>query len=460
MRLGFELSLQQSQKLIMTPELRQAIQILQFTNFELLQFIEQELEKNPLLEVESGESKVEREIDLDKIKSEINWKEYLGQYDDASYSRGYKENDSNDWILENYITYKTTLKEHLLFQLNLTLFNEMEKKIGEFIIESLDENGYLRVTTDEIANQLNIENNQVENVLRIIQTFDPVGVGAKDLKECLKIQLEDRKIKDPYVYKVLDSYLEEIGCNKLTKIAKELGISIKKVQWICDLIKSLEPKPGRSFISSSEDVKFIKPDVTLEIIDDEYIIYVNDVTAPRLTVNNYYRRLLNQAIEEDIVKFIKGKLDSALWLIKSIEQRRMTIYKVVDAIVRHQREFFEKGKIALKPLSLKIVADELGIHESTVSRAINGKYIQTPRGIFELKFFFSRGVSSNQGEISSTSVKSIIKELVENEDPRKPLSDQKITDILRNQNIKISRRTVAKYRDELNIPSSNLRKRY
>ncbi|QIB26413.1 RNA polymerase factor sigma-54 [Caloranaerobacter azorensis] len=459
MRLGFELSLQQSQKLILTPELRQAIKILQYTNFELSQFIEEELEKNPLLEIESREDNAEKDIDLDELKSGIDWKEYLGKYDDISYS-SYKEDDSNDWILENYITYKTTLKEHLLFQLNLTLFDEMDKKIGEFIIESLDENGYLRITTSEIANRLKVDEDQVENVLKIIQTFDPVGVGAKDLKECLKIQLEDRGIKDPYVFKVLENYLEEIACNKLTKISKELGISIKKVQNICDLIKTLEPKPGRGFINSSDDVKFIKPDVTLEIIDGEYIIQVNDVTAPRLTVNNYYRRLLNQAIEEDIVKFIKCKLDSALWLIKSIEQRRMTIYRVAEAIVRYQRGFFEKGKKALKPLSLKVIADELEIHESTVSRAINGKYIQTPKGIFELKFFFSRGVLANQEEISSTSVKSMIKELIESEDPKKPLSDQKITDILRKKNIKISRRTVAKYRDELNIPSSNLRKRY
>ncbi|KGG80295.1 DNA-directed RNA polymerase subunit sigma-24 [Caloranaerobacter azorensis H53214] len=459
MRLGFELSLQQSQKLILTPELRQAIKILQYTNFELSQFIEEELEKNPLLEIESREDNAEKDIDLDELKSGIDWKEYLGKYDDISYS-SYKEDDSNDWILENYITYKTTLKEHLLFQLNLTLFDEMDKKIGEFIIESLDENGYLRITTSEIANRLKVDEDQVENVLKIIQTFDPVGVGAKDLKECLKIQLEDRGIKDSYVFKVLENYLEEIACNKLTKISKELGISIKKVQNICDLIKTLEPKPGRGFINSSDDVKFIKPDVTLEIIDGEYIIQVNDVTAPRLTVNNYYRRLLNQAIEEDIVKFIKCKLDSALWLIKSIEQRRMTIYRVAEAIVRYQREFFEKGKKALKPLSLKVIADELEIHESTVSRAINGKYIQTPKGIFELKFFFSRGVLANQEEISSTSVKSMIKELIESEDPKKPLSDQKITDILRKKNIKISRRTVAKYRDELNIPSSNLRKRY
>ncbi|SHH36971.1 RNA polymerase, sigma 54 subunit, RpoN/SigL [Caloranaerobacter azorensis DSM 13643] len=459
MRLGFELSLQQSQKLIMTPELRQAIKILQYTNFELSQFIEEELEKNPLLEIESREDNAEKDIDLDELKSGIDWKEYLGKYDDISYS-SYKEDDSNDWILENYITYKTTLKEHLLFQLNLTLFDEMDKKIGEFIIESLDENGYLRITTNEIANRLKVDDDRVENVLKIIQTFDPVGVGAKDLKECLKIQLEDRGIKDPYVFKVLENYLEEIACNKLTKISKELGISIKKVQNICDLIKTLEPKPGRGFINSSDDVKFIKPDVTLEIIDGEYIIQVNDVTAPRLTVNNYYRRLLNQAIEEAIVKFIKCKLDSALWLIKSIEQRRMTIYRVAEAIVRYQREFFEKGKKALKPLSLKVIADELEIHESTVSRAINGKYIQTPKGIFELKFFFSRGVLANQEEISSTSVKSMIKELIESEDPKKPLSDQKITDILRKKNIKISRRTVAKYRDELNIPSSNLRKRY
>lgn len=459
MRLGFDITLEQSQKLIMTPELRQAIQILQFTNQELWEYIDQQMETNPLLEIETKRKNEENIDEINNKLDEIDWKEYLQTYDDISYMPRYKERETKQ-SFENFVSAATSLKDHLLFQLNLSVFNEKHKKIGELIIESIDKNGYFDGDIKDICNQLNVSTREVENILKVIQTFDPVGVGARNLKECLTIQLKAKEINDPLVFKIVDKYLKEIAQNKIVKISKDLNISIKKAQHICDLIKSLEPKPGRGFADSSDEIKYITPDVFLEYVDGEYIIIVNDITAPRLLVSNFYKKLLYNAEDQNINKFLTDKLNSAMWLIKSIEQRRMTIYNVVKSIVKFQRDFFEKGNKALRPLVLKEVADDIGVHESTVSRATNGKYIQTPRGLFELKFFFSSGVNGQSGGVSSRSIKSMIKELIENEDSKKPLSDQQIANTLKSKNIKISRRTVAKYRDELNIPSSSIRRRF
>lgn len=459
MRLGFDLTLEQTQKLVMTPELRQAIQILQFSNQELWEYIEQQMEANPFLDIDS---RTDREENIEEINSKlenIDWKEYFQQYDDISYSGSWISSEENQ-SFENFVSAGTSLKEYLLFQLNLSVYKKLHKEIGELIIEGIDENGYLDIPIEEIGRQLSVSLEEVENVLNIIQTFEPVGVGARNLKECLTIQLKAKKIEDSLVYLVVDKYLEDVGQNRIMKVAKELNVSLKRAQEIFDLIKSLEPKPGRGYAHEKDSIKYITPDVILEYVNGEYIIVVNDITAPRLKLSRFYKRLLNRVDDENIVKFLNEKLNSSMWLIKSIEQRRMTIYKVVQSIVRFQKEFFEKGNKALRPLILKDVADDIGVHESTVSRAINGKYIQTPRGIFELKFFFSNGMPSQGGEISATSIKSMIKELIENEDPKKPLSDQKISDILKSKRIKISRRTVAKYRDEMNIPSSSMRRRY
>jgi len=459
MRLGYDLTLEQEQKLIMTPELRQAIQMLQFTSQELWQYLNKQMESNPLLEIDSSQTKEENIEDINNKADEIDWKEYLGQYDDISYNGSHKS-ENKETSFENFISMKTSLREHLLFQLHLSVFEKKAKRIGEFIIESIDKNGYLSITLEEIADQIKVDIQEAEKVLKIIQTFDPLGVAARDLKECIIIQLNARGIKDPNVYEIATEHLEDIAQNRLSKISKSFNIDLKSVQQICDLIKSLEPKPGRGFAYANDDIKYITPDVILNYIDGEYIINVNDVTAPRLIINNFYKQLLNVAEDEKISKFLTEKLNSAMWLIKSIEQRRMTIYKVVESILKFQREFFDKGKNSLKPLTLKDIAEDIGVHESTISRATNGKYVQTPRGIFELKFFFSSGIDSDNGGISSTSIKSMIKEIIENENALKPFSDQQIVNILKSRKIDISRRTVAKYRDELNIPSSSGRRRF
>jgi len=259
----------------------------------------------------------------------------------------------------------------------------------------------------------------------------------------------------------VENHLENLADKRFNQIAKDLNISTADVQRIYDLIKTLEPKPGRAF-NSSTNIKYINPDVIVKQVDDEFLVMVNDSTAPRLIINSYYRNILNNCEDQpNTSKYITSKLEAALWLIRSIEQRRMTLYKVVNAIVEYQKDFFLNGIRHLKPLTLKDIANKVGVHESTVSRATNGKYVETPRGIFELKFFFTSGVNSVFGEeISSESIKEVIKEMIDGEDPYKPVSDQKITDILNSRGINISRRTVAKYRDELGIQSSSRRKRY
>ena len=460
MRLDFQLNLEQSQKLIMTPELRQAIKLLQLTTQELRQYIETEMAVNPLLEIELLDNTTENIDDYRENNEEIDWKDFLGKYDDISYRSNIIGTMSPKQTFESYTSSKQTLRENLLFQLNLTFFNLENREIGEMIIESIDRNGYLNTSIEEIAEHFGVDTEKAENILKIIQTFEPVGVGSRDLSECLSVQLKMKNMLKCDIQNILSNHLEDVAKNRISKISKELDICKKEVQRICDIIKTLEPKPGRGFRCDEDEIKFITPDLTLQYIDNEYIIVQNDSTFPRLIINKYYKQLLNKSTEENIANFLKEKLNSAMWVIKSIEQRRNTIYNVALSIVKFQKEFFDMGKKHLRPLTLKEVADDIDVHESTVSRATTGKYIQTPRGIFELKFFFSSGVEGNDGGIASTSVKSIIKELIDDEEPKNPLSDQKIADILKEKNIQISRRTVAKYRDELRIPSSSGRRRF
>lgn len=460
MKLGYNLALEQVQKLIMTPELRQAIQLLQFNCQELNEYIKKEIEENPMLEPINLEIEYENIEDYHSKKDEIDWKEFIERYDDISYKPEVEKNEK-EYNYENFISASSSLKEYLLFQLNVLKLDAIDYIIGRTIIENIDDNGYLMVSVEKLSKEIGVNCKRVENVLSIIQTFDPCGVGARNLKECLLIQVKERKVKNPHVEQIIKNYLDDIAHNRLSKIAKELDIDEKKVQEICDYIKTLEPKPGRLYEDGSADVKYIIPDAIIEYIDGEYVIILNDVTAPRLNINKFYREMLRKEMDIEASEFLKEKLSSAMWLIRSIEQRRMTIYNVVKSILKHQREFFENGEKALKPLTLKEVADDINMHESTVSRATNGKYIQTPRGLYELKYFFSSGLSTKEGEdISSTSIKAMIKEIIEDEDPKKPLSDQKISNMLRDKGIKISRRTVAKYRDEMGIPSSTMRKRY
>lgn len=478
MKLGYELTIEQSQKLVMTPELIQAIQILQFTSQDLEYYVQEQVLANPVLEHreshDSDESKGSSEESFEQDGSEfaeaqaadagLDWKEYIRNtnYGGTNYKSGREkgsvEKDSN---FERTVVNEVTLPEHLMFQYQFAAMTKGCRRVGKYIIESLDENGYMTSSVPEIARATGVSEAKVDEALDIIHGFDPAGVGAKDLKECLAIQLKARNQFTGNVEKIVNDHLEDIAANRLSVIAKELGISVKRVQTITDLIKGLEPKPGRQF-ASEQKTRYIIPDVLVEKVDDEYVVTINESSVPHLMVSPYYKGLLKETdTDRKLADYLSDRVNAANWLIKSIEQRKQTIFNVVTAVVKYQRDFFDKGSKYLKVLTLKDVAEEVGIHESTVSRSISGKYIQCPRGVFEIKHFFSAGVSNQEGEgISSNSIKEFIKELVENEKPEKPLSDQKMVELLQESGFNISRRTVAKYRDELGILSSSKRKRY
>ncbi len=476
MRMGFGLYQEQTQKLMMTPELRLAIKILQFSTIELTEYIENELVENPLLEIaesapdtgnsddsaagteheESGQQDLTDEME----KVDIDWDQYFD--DGTGYRNDFAVNRQEETPrYENFIAEVPTLQEYLMFQLALTRMTDQEKSVGEFFIGNIDDNGYLHCSPEEAAVKCNVPVETAEDVLGIIQGMEPPGVGARDLRECLLIQYAQLEVKNEMLKEIICDYLQEIAAGKVMKVAKKLGVQLYEIQDAMDLLKMLEPKPGRRF-SPTDSTRYIVPDVVVEKVDGEYIILVNDVSTPRLTVNNAYKEIVRGSnADQESRRYIEEKLNSAVWLMKSIEQRRETLYKVSRCIVDFQKDFFDKGIKHLKSMNLRDVAQILGIHESTVSRAAAGKYMQTPRGLFEMKFFFSSGVSNIHGtSTSAEAVKKIIRELVEAEDPHKPLSDQKIAEDLQAKGVNISRRTVAKYRDEIGILPTSKRRRY
>lgn len=455
MKLDYSLNLEQSQKLIMTPQLRQAIELLQFNSLELNEYLAKELEENPMLEIENLNA--EFETDIENVSNDVDMKEFLEKYDDISYK---EETDRNikEYNYESFVSDEPDLKEHLISQLILSNVEGIDLEICVYLIQNMDRNGYIKQDLNEVSGYYQISIDRVENCLNIVQSFEPTGIGARNLEECLILQV--KKMEDEILNTMIREYLEDIAYNKTTKIARELELDCEEIQRYCDIIKSLNPKPGSSFTEKDEGTKYIIPDATIEKIGDEFIITVNDYTGPRLNISGFYKGLIKGNSDEKTMDYLQKKFNSALWIINSIEQRRRTIYNVVESILKFQIDFFEKGEKHLKPLTLKEVADDLDMHESTISRSTNGKYVQTPQGLYELKYFFATKLSSTDGYTSSTTVKSSIKDIVDSEDMKKPFSDQKISDILAEKGTKVSRRTVAKYRDELNIPSSKLRKRY
>jgi len=465
MRLGVGISQEQTQKLMMTPELRLAIQILQFSAVELVEYIEQQLLENPVLEVaeetQDGEpenSEPEKR-DKESDKFDIEWENY---FDDSSYIRQESavNREQESLRFDNFIAEVPTLQDHLMLQLSLARLSHQEISIGEFLIGNIDDNGYLQCTIDEATEQCKVSYDAAERLLKTIQGFEPFGVGARDLRECLLIQYEQLNLNDELLKQVISNYLQEVAEGKIMKAAKQLGVSLQQMQQAIDELKLMEPKPGRKFSPSS--TRYIVPDVAVEKVDDEYVVLVNDVSSPRLTVNRVYRDMLKESkSDRESREYVESRLNSAVWLMRSIEQRRLTLYKVTKCVVDFQRDFLDRGIKFLKPMNLRHVADSVGVHESTVSRATANKYIQTPRGVFEMKFFFSGGVSNSQGTYTSAeAVKKIIQEMVEGEDPKKPLSDQKLAELLQEKGVEISRRTVAKYRDEIGIPATSRRRRY
>lgn len=456
MKIGYELTIEQTQKLSMTPELIQAIQILQYNNQELNEYIDKELLENPILESEYHKES-DTEIDIDSLRDQ------LIQADEnvEAYKQWESHSTSDEYSYENFVAFNYTLTEFLIEQLHFSSLKGQDAEIGRYIIENIDDNGYLSMSLEEICSVLDVDLDSCERVLDLIHTFEPSGVGARDLNECLIIQLASLGELTDEIEFIISNRLKDLADNKYALISKEVGISLTEVQGIADLIKTLEPKPGRGF-DSDNSIKYILPDIYVEETNGEYIVSTNDGSTPSLHISSYYNSLAEEAkSDKELSNYLNNRFNSAMWLMKSIEQRKKTIYNVASAIVQFQNDFFTKGERFLKPLTLKQIAETVGVHESTVSRAINGKYMQCPRGVFELKYFFTGGILNEDGSgVSSNSIKSMIKEFVDAEDDKKPLSDSKISEMLHEKGIDISRRTVAKYRDDIGILPSSKRRRF
>ncbi|MBX7244127.1 MAG: RNA polymerase factor sigma-54 [Candidatus Sumerlaeaceae bacterium] len=523
------LSLQQNQKLlqtqrlIMTPQMQQSIQLLQMSSLDLEQLATQEMMENPFLELsddadESEDDKAPETEDSDlRADSEdaspddysepdaetsnsdavvddiipdlsamtsdtvstpeapdtstsdflekdhfedvdVNWDDCYDGAESRVYSAASSDEEDRDFT--EYVAVRENLFDSLKWQLHVCALDKRGIEIGDYIIGSMDDDGYLRVPLEELAEDIKCSVEDVERVLKVIQTFDPVGVGARNLAECLRLQLVARGVKNPLVFEILDHHFDFLQKKKFKEIARTLKVTQDEVRDVFHMISHLEPKPGRS--RSSEQTKYIQPDVYVKKVDDRYMIFLQEGRMTGLRINRYYQDVLmrkDAALDGKEKEFAQDKYRSAVWLIKNIEKRKSTILKVTEAIMDFQKEFLEKGTKALRPLTLKEVAEVVGMHESTVARVTSNKYVETPRGIFELKYFFSPGLETESGEdASSTSIKEMLRQMISAENPAKPLSDQKLAEMIRLKGINIARRTVAKYREQLKILSAKLRK--
>jgi RNA polymerase sigma-54 factor len=476
MALEQKLHLKLSQKLIMTPSLQQAIKLLQLSKLELQEVLNQEMLENPLLEelseenkneqaeAETAEAKTEEEAKPEQTEEkdsfdEIDYDAYFQDYIEYGYNPRMHE-DHDEFPIENTLTRPPDLADHLTWQMSMSDAAPRIKEIATYLIGNIDEDGYLRVTEEEISSSGGYSSEEVDEAIRLLQSFDPIGVGARDLRECLLLQLRHLEIENELVELIIQDHWPMFMNRQFVQLAKALGVELKELEVVVDVIKHLDPKPGRKY--NNERAIYVEPDVYVHKVSDEYVIMLNEDGMPKLRINGSYRHMLHSMDSKkdgETVNYIKEKIRSAVWLIKSLDQRQRTIYKVAESIVKHQKEFLEKGIDFLRPLVLRDVADDIQMHESTVSRVVSNKYMHTPRGLFLMKYFFHSGIDSEYGEdISSLTVKRKIQTYIEQEDPRKPLSDSKIMKILNDEGINIARRTVAKYRDELNIPSSTDRK--
>jgi RNA polymerase sigma-54 factor len=478
MEMKFGLRQQMSQRLVMTPKLQQALKLLQVPTLELEQILKQEMMINPLLEEidpleeeaeesseeATGEEEAEfKEETEPESEEQVDWDEYFNDgFEGARYEVEHEEIDDR---FERVAVAPESGVDKLVAQLHLVVDNQLDSQIGEYIIGSLDTDGFLTISTEAIAREFEVEEAQVLRVLAAIQSFDPPGIAARNLQEALLLQLRALGQDNSIAATIVRDHFEALKNRKFGEIAKELHISPHQVQELAKEIGQLDPRPGLS--TFGEDAKYVVPDLIVDKVEGEYIVYLNDANIPRLRrlrVSRAYREELTRSKEEgdkETSEFIVGKLNSARWLIQTIEQRRRTIVKVMQCIVEEQRDFFERGPVALKPLTLQQVANRIGMHESTVSRVTTNKYVQTPRGVFELKYFFSSSLDTDDGEnMSSKAAKTRIQEIIDKEDKRRPLSDQKIVEILKDEGLNIARRTVAKYREQLNILTARMRKSY
>lgn len=477
MALELRQSLSLAQQLIMTPQLQQAIKLLQLSRLELLDAIYEEMEINPALEEAAAEESDEkppaedskdentegeadvREVTVEeRARDDVDWESYLSEYNTGWAEPAHEKREVLP--LENIASAKTNLSSHLLWQLHVSSLNEEQKRIGEHLIGNLNDDGYLHTPLEEIAQATGFHREKVLGVLQVIQNFDPVGVAARDMRECLLLQCRFHELAGTNVEKIILDHLPAIESRQYSKIAKQLSIEIEEVTSAVVIIQRFEPKPGRGY--SDEEPIYITPDIYIFKMGDDYEIVLNEDGLPKLRVSPYYKEVLSNqnSLPEATKTYIQEKLRSAAWLIKSIHQRQRTIYRVTESLVRFQRDFFDRGIACLKPLVLRQVAEDIQMHESTVSRVTNNKYVYTPQGVFELKFFFNSALSSSNGgeDIASESVKAHIRNIIKSENKSKPKSDQEIADILKKENIRVARRTVAKYRESMGILPSRRRR--
>ena len=475
MALELRQQLKLTQQLIMTPQLQMAIKLLQLSRLELMDTIRTELEENPALEevpegtpaeqsteqmeAATAESPEVKEVTIDdKIQEDIDWSNYLDEYNTPG--RVHHESEGRDTPrFEAFIASHESLNDHLLWQFLMTKPDKEEERIASLIIGNLNKDGYLDVSVEEIANTSGSPSEKIEEIISIIQTFDPIGVCARDLSECLLIQAKFLDLDDTIVIDIIANHLSHLEKRNYKAICKALKKSMDEVVSAINVIKSLEPKPGRQF--NDETPQYINPDIYVYKLEDEFVIMLNDDGMPKLRVNSLYKSSISHGknISGEAEDYIQGKMRSAAWLIKSIHQRQKTIYRVMESILRFQREFFDKGIAHLKPMVLRDVAQDIQMHESTISRVTTNKYAFTPQGIFELKYFFNSSISRSEGgSIASASVQDKIRQIIAGEDPKKPYSDDKIAQILKEDHINIARRTVAKYREMLKVLPSNKRK--
>jgi RNA polymerase sigma-54 factor len=457
----------------MTPQLQQAIKLLQLSRLELLETIHTELETNPVLEETASEEGAEtKSLDSgdegplstpespakEDVRDSMDWDAYISEYNKGWAESPYEAKDTPSF--ESVIPGKTNLCSHLMWQLNMAGVSDVFKEIGIHLIGNLDEDGYLTVPIEEIGQTTGHSVDQVMEVLLVVQNFDPVGVAARNTQECLLIQAHFQNLAGTPVEKILLDHIDKLGNKRFDLIAKALSIPLDEVITAVEVITSFEPKPGRKY--SDEETIYISPDIYVFKVGDNYEIVLNEDGLPKLRINSYYRSILSSkdAMQNGTKQYIQDKLKSAAWLIKSIHQRQRTIHKVTASIVRFQREFLDKGISSLKPLVLRDVAEDIQMHESTISRVTTNKYVHTPQGVFELKYFFNSAIQCLDGgdSVSSESVKDHLKNIIKSENRAKPFSDQEIAEMLKKHNIDVARRTVAKYRETLGILPSRKRK--
>ena len=470
-----------SQQLVMTPQLQQAIKLLQLSRMELVDLVREEMMENPVLEddiessrelaadelpnsadaktnVDTGaDAPADKEVKADEAAvNEIDWENYLDNYTMAPPMPAARYDGEDMPSLEATLTRSESLYDHLYWQLNMSDLNDGQKELGELILGNMDSAGYVKEpTTAEMAAEAEVSVTEIEVVLEKIQTFDPIGVGARSLAECMYIQAVHFGEDDELIVKMLKSHLGNLEKKNYQAIARDLKVAVEEIYEAAKVIMEFDPRPGRQY--SSDEPRYITPDVYVHKVGDKYFVVPNDDGLPKLKISNFYRAAIGDS--KSAKDYIQDKLRSAQWLIRSIQQRQRTIIKVTESIIKFQREFFDKGIAHLKPLILRDVAEDIGMHESTISRVTTAKYVHTPQGIYELKFFFNSGISRTNGDdLASQAVKSKIKKIIGDEDPKRPLSDQKIVDALKTTGIDIARRTVAKYREQMGLLSSSKRK--